>query len=153
MAKTNEELREEITNIQLATRGWSAASSEYREAYRQISELEEQVAAITAPRDQDGELSRWGAVAAAHLSGDRERARKLTERFMAEPISMATYHGLAYLVGDALFPPPALSAPAWSEHLTTSSQRRAEREAATSEEREAALDELCQMTQDAGGYE
>ncbi len=110
MAKTNEELREEITNIQLASRGWSVGSSEYREAYRQISELEEQVAAITAPRDQDGELSRWGAVAAARLSGDTERASKLAERFMAEPISMATYHGLAYLVGDALFPPPGLGA-------------------------------------------
>ena len=108
MAKTNEELREEITNIQLASRGCSVGSSEYREAYRQISELEEQIAAITAPRDQDGELSRWGAVAAAHLAGDLDRAPKLAERFMAEPISMATYHGLAYLVGDALFPPPGL---------------------------------------------
>jgi hypothetical protein len=109
MAKTNEELREEITNIMLASRGWEPGSPEYRAAYGQISELEEQIAAITEPRDQDGELSRWGAVAAAHLSGDRGRARKLAERFMAEPISMATYHGLAYLVGDALFPPPDLA--------------------------------------------
>jgi len=110
MAKTNEELREEITNIQLASRGCSVGSSEYREAYRQISELEEQIAAITAPRDQDGELSRWGAVAAAHLAGDLDRARKLAARFMAEPISMVTYHGIAFLVGDALFPPPGLGA-------------------------------------------
>jgi len=110
MAKTNEELREEITNIQLASRGCSVGSSEYREAYRQISELEEQIAAITAPRDQDGELSRWGAVAAANLSGDLDRARTLATRFMAEPISMVTYHGIAFLVGDALFPPPGLGA-------------------------------------------
>jgi len=110
MAKTNEELREEITNIQLASRGCSVGSSEYREAYRQISELEEQIAAITAPRDQDGELSRWGAVAAAHLSGDLDRARTLATRFMAEPISMVTYHGIAFLVGDAMFPPPGLGA-------------------------------------------
>jgi hypothetical protein len=109
MAKTNEEMREEITNIMLAARGGAPGSPEFQAAYRQISELEEQVAAITAPRDQDGELSRWGAVAAATLSGDRDRARKLAERFMSEPVSMATHHGLAYLVGDALFPPAALA--------------------------------------------
>jgi hypothetical protein len=109
MAK-HEELREQITNIMMATRGRSVGSPEYRAAYRQISELEEQIAAITDPRDQDGELSRWGAVAAATLSDDRARARALAERFMAEPISMTSYHGLAFLVGDALFPPVGLGA-------------------------------------------
>ncbi len=110
MAKTNEEMRREISDIMLGTRGVAIASPEYRAAYRRISELEEQIAAITTPRDRDGELSRWGAVAAAHLAGDRARARALAERFMAEPISMTAYHGLAYLVGDALFPPVGLGA-------------------------------------------
>lgn len=55
-----------------------------KSAYLDLSLLEERVAEVLPAADPEGALARRGAVRAALAAGDLARARRLTERFLAE---------------------------------------------------------------------
>jgi hypothetical protein len=59
--------------------------AERQEAYREISKLEEQLAALTDSKSTEGEIARRGAVSAAIEARDYERAWLLGNRYLAEP--------------------------------------------------------------------
>jgi hypothetical protein len=73
----NKRLSEEIFFAGRATPG----SQEAQDAYRRISDLEEQLARLK-PTDVDGAMARVGAVSAALRAGDWLRASRLVEEFI-----------------------------------------------------------------------
>jgi len=60
-------------------------SREARDAFAEVSSLEEQIAGRLPVDDFEGMIARRGAVRAAVAAGEMERARRLTERYCAEP--------------------------------------------------------------------
>lgn len=53
-------------------------------AYSEVSLLEEKIAELLPASDPEGALARRGAVRAALAARERDRARQLAERFLAE---------------------------------------------------------------------
>lgn len=71
------------------------------QAHRDVSLLEEEIAAALPASDPEGALARRGAVRAAGMAKDHGRARALAERFRAEDdVSVELGEQLMALVAD-----------------------------------------------------
>ncbi len=62
----------------------TSAIFKQQEASREVSRLEEDIAKLTELGSSEGEIARRGAVRAAMVAGDTERARQLAFRYVAE---------------------------------------------------------------------
>jgi hypothetical protein len=94
-AQALEVLNHQVTNLVVAARGLREGSPEWEAVHRHLSYIEEAIAGITDPADVVGEASRLGAVAAASSAGDRDRARLLAQRFLAEDLNEAVRAAIA----------------------------------------------------------
>jgi len=56
-----------------------------KQAYAEVSRIEEEISTLLAATSAQGALARRGAVRAALFAGDAERAKQLAARFAAEP--------------------------------------------------------------------
>lgn len=54
------------------------------DAYADVSLIEERIAELVSPTDEEGALARRGAIRSAMSAGDMRRARSLAERFVSE---------------------------------------------------------------------
>ena len=80
----------------LAPGSWEAQS-----AFREVSELEEAIAAIVGAKDVEGEIARLGAVSAALSAGEPLRAAQLAERYSREGLSIDSAQSLGALQNQA----------------------------------------------------
>jgi hypothetical protein len=81
------ELNAFVTHAILRAEGLPAGSWEAQNAFREVSELEEALAALISPKDVEGEIARLGAISAALSAGEPLRASQLAERFAGDDLS------------------------------------------------------------------
>lgn len=96
-----DELNRRVTNAIIRAERLPAGSRDAREAFREVSALEESIAALVPPGDIEGEIARLGAVTAALSAGEPLLALQLAERFLAEALAPAVAAKLRQLADEA----------------------------------------------------
>jgi hypothetical protein len=96
-----DELNRRVTNAILRAESLPAGSRDAWAAFREVSALEESIAALVPPDDIEGERARLGAVTTALSAGEPLRALQLAERFLAEKLAPEVAGRLYQLVKEA----------------------------------------------------
>jgi hypothetical protein len=96
-----DELNRRVTNVIIRAERLPAGSRDARDAFREVSALEESIAALVLPDDIEGEIARLGAVTAALSAGEPLRALQLADRFLAEALAPAVAAKLRQLAAEA----------------------------------------------------
>lgn len=73
--------------IYAAERDVHTTSGEQRAAYREVSQLEAEIAELVPADELEGAIARLGAVRTAVYAGDRERASQLVAQYVAAGVS------------------------------------------------------------------
>lgn len=94
-------LNEKVARAILEADCWPSGSLEEQSAFREISILEEAIAALTEPAEIDGELGRLGAVASALSSKDPLRALQLLRRYSEHGMTETAIAQLATFAAEA----------------------------------------------------
>ena len=77
-----DDLNNSVTSAILRAEALPAGSWAAQRAFREVADLEEEIATIVGARTVDGEIARVGAVAAALSAGEPLRAIQLAERYL-----------------------------------------------------------------------
>jgi hypothetical protein len=95
------ELIERVTKAILHAESFVPGSFEAQSAFRDVSTLEEDIAAATSSRDVEGALARVGAVSAAIKAGEYLRALQLGRRYVGELVGVKAQARLQQLLEEA----------------------------------------------------
>lgn len=95
------ELNAKVTAAILRAEALRSGTLESQSAFREVSALEESIAALTSAKDVEGEIARLGAVAAALSAGESLRALQLARRYTADDLSAKIRAKLDELVKEA----------------------------------------------------
>lgn len=95
------ELNSSVTVAILKAEALCRGTLESQSAFREISLLEESIAALTSAKEVDGEIARFGAVAAALSAGESLRALQLADRYSSDELSVKCRSMLDDLVREA----------------------------------------------------
>jgi len=90
-----------VTNAILRAERLELRSWEAQRAFREVADLEEEIATLAGAQSLEGEIARLGAVTAALSSGEPLRALQLGERYRSEALSDATRAKLDELLREA----------------------------------------------------
>jgi hypothetical protein len=82
-----DELNRSVTSAILRAEALPPGSWEAERAFRDVADLEEEIAAIAGAHTVEGEAARLGAVTASMSAGDLVRAVQLAERYLADALS------------------------------------------------------------------
>jgi hypothetical protein len=82
-----DELNSRVTSAILRAEALPPGSWDAERAFRDVADLEEEIAAIAGANTVEGEVARLGAVAASVSAGDLVRAVQLAERYLADALS------------------------------------------------------------------
>jgi hypothetical protein len=82
-----DELNRSVTSAILRAESLVPGSWEAERAFRDVADLEEEIASIVGARAVEGEVARLGAVTAAMSAGDLLRAVQLAERYLVDALS------------------------------------------------------------------
>lgn len=96
-----EELNHSVTSAILRAEALPAGSWKAERAFREVAELEQELAAIVGAQTVEGEVARLGAVAASLSAGDLLRAVQLAERYLADGLSDRSRRKLEQLHAEA----------------------------------------------------
>ncbi|MBN2196314.1 MAG: hypothetical protein JW751_26105 [Polyangiaceae bacterium] len=97
-----EDLMKSVTNAILRAETFPADSWEAQHEFREVAELEEEIATIVGAQTIDGEIARLGAVTAALSAGEPLRAIHLAQRYRIDVLSDAIRAKLDSLVHEAV---------------------------------------------------
>jgi hypothetical protein len=75
-----------VTSAILRAEALPAGSWEAERAFRDVADLEEEIAAIAGAHTVEGEVARLGAVTASMSAGDLVRAVQLAERYLPDAL-------------------------------------------------------------------
>lgn len=95
------QLNHSVTNAILRAEALPAGTWEAERAFRQVADLEEEIATIIGARTAAGEIARLGAVTAALSAGEPLRALQLGERYLADGLSNSSKAKLDQLLAEA----------------------------------------------------
>ncbi len=95
------DLNESVTTAILRAEALPAGSWEAQRAFREVADLEEEIATIFGARVVEGEIARLGAVAAALSAGEPLRAIQLAVRYQADELSEGAQRKLEELLKEA----------------------------------------------------
>jgi hypothetical protein len=96
-----EDLNNSVTIAILNAEALPTGSWEAEHAFREVSELEQELAAIVGAQTVQGEVARLGAVAASLSAGDLLRAVQLAEPYLADALSDRSRKRLEHLHAEA----------------------------------------------------
>lgn len=96
-----EELNHSVTSAILRAEALKANSWEAQRAFREVADLEEEIATIVGARTAAGEIARLGAVTAALSAGEPLRALQVGERYVADGLSAGARAKLDQLLAEA----------------------------------------------------
>lgn len=106
-----DELNRSVTSAILRAEALPPGSWEAERAFREVAELEEELAAIVGAHTVQGEVARLGAVTASISAGDLVRAVQLAERYLDDALSNGSRVKLQQLRDEAEAAIAALDAP------------------------------------------
>lgn len=95
------ELNRSVTGAILRAEALAPGSWEAQRAFREVADLEEEIATIVGARTAAGEIARLGAVTAALSAGEPLRALQLAERYFTDGLSDGSRAKLAELLSEA----------------------------------------------------
>ena len=95
------QLNRSVTSAILRAEALPAGSWEAQRAFREVADLEEEIATIVGARTAAGEIARLGALAAALSAGEPLRALQLGERYLADGLSEGSCVKLSGLLAEA----------------------------------------------------
>lgn len=96
-----DDLNRAVTEAILRAERMAPGSWEAQSAFREVSEIEEAIAAIVGAKDVEGEIARLGAVSAALSAGEPLRAAQLAERYSRDDLSNGSVQKLGELRSQA----------------------------------------------------
>lgn len=96
-----EELNHSVTSAILRAEALPGGSWEAERAFREVAEIEQELAAIVGAQTVQGEVARLGAVTASLSAGDLLRAVQLAERYLADGLSDRSRKTLEQLHAEA----------------------------------------------------
>jgi hypothetical protein len=96
-----DQMNRDVTIAILRAEALPSGSWEAERAFRNVAELEEEIAAIVGAHTVEGEVARLGAVTASMSAGDLVRAVQLAERYLADALSTGSRAKLAELRDEA----------------------------------------------------
>jgi len=82
-----DELNRSVTGAILRAEALPPGSWEAERAFRDVADLEEEIAAVAGAHMVEGEVARLGAVTASMSAGDLVRAVQLAERYLDDALS------------------------------------------------------------------
>jgi hypothetical protein len=97
-----DQLNRSVTGAILRAEALPTGSWEAESAFREVADLEEEIAAIDGARTAAGEIARLGAVTAALSAGEPLRALQLGERYRSDGLSDGSRAKLAELLDEAV---------------------------------------------------
>ena len=95
------ELNRSVTSAIVRAEALLAGTWEAQRAFREVADLEQEIATIVGARTAAGEIARLGAVTAALSAGEPLRALQLGERYLADGISEGSRAKLVQLLAEA----------------------------------------------------
>jgi hypothetical protein len=95
------ELNRSVTAAILRAEALPSGSWEAQRAFREVADLEEEIATIVGAHTVDGEIARLGAITAALSAGEPLRAIQLGERYPADALSDSARRTLEALLKEA----------------------------------------------------
>jgi hypothetical protein len=96
-----DELNRSVTSAILRAEALDPGSWAAERAFREVADLEEEIAAIAGANVVEGEVARLGAVTASLSAGDLVRAVQLAERYLADGLSERSRKRLRELQDEA----------------------------------------------------
>jgi len=84
-----DELNAKVTAAILHAESLPLGSMDAQSAFREVSNLEETIAALASANDVEGEIARLGAVSGALSAGEALRALQLARRYGSDALSSA----------------------------------------------------------------
>jgi hypothetical protein len=84
-----DELNAKVTAAILYAESLPLGSMDAQSAFREVSNLEETIAALASANDVEGEIARLGAVSGALSAGEALRALQLARRYGSDALSFA----------------------------------------------------------------
>ncbi len=81
-----DELNRSVTSAILRAEALPPGSWEAERAFRDVADLEEEIAAIAGANTVEGEVARLGAVTASMSAGDLVRAVQMAERYLPDAL-------------------------------------------------------------------
>ena len=96
-----EDLNNSVTTAILRAEALPPGSWEAERAFREVAEIEQELAAIVGAQTVQGEVARLGAVAASLSAGDPLRAVQLAERYLEDALSDRSRTRLEQLHAEA----------------------------------------------------
>lgn len=96
-----DDLNTSVTTAILRAEALKPGSWEAQRAFREVADLEEEIATIMGAGVVDGEIARLGAVTAAMSADELLRAVQLATRYLADELSGATRAKLEALFREA----------------------------------------------------
>lgn len=96
-----DDLNKSVTNAILRAEALMPGSWAAQRAFREVADLEEEIATIMGTGVVDGEIARLGAVTAAMSADELLRAVQLATRYLADDLSDGTRAKLEALVRKA----------------------------------------------------
>ena len=95
------ELNRSVTNAIIRAEALPPRTWEAQRAFREVADLEEEIATIIGARTAAGEIARLGAITAALSAGEPLRALQLGERYLADGLSEGSRAKLRELLAEA----------------------------------------------------
>ncbi|MEO7036085.1 MAG: hypothetical protein ABI548_19255 [Polyangiaceae bacterium] len=96
-----DDLNDSVTSAILHAESLPVGSWDAQRAFREVADLEEEIATIVGARVVEGEVARLGAVTAALSAGEPLRAIQLAARYSADEFSASARSKLEELVAEA----------------------------------------------------
>jgi len=95
------ELNDRVTEAILRAESFVPGSFESQQAFRDVSNLEEDIASATTASDVEGAIARLGAVSAAIKAGEYLRALQLGGRYANHLVGFRAHARLLQLIEEA----------------------------------------------------
>ena len=95
------ELNRSVTSAIIRAEALLPGTWEAQRAFREVADLEEEIATIIGARTAAGEIARLGAITAALSAGEPLRALQLGERYLADGLSEGSRAKLRELLAEA----------------------------------------------------
>ena len=96
-----DDLNKNVTDAILRAEALPAGSWEAQRAFREVADIEEEIATIVGASTVEGEIARLGAVAAALSAGEPLRAIQFGERYPLDALSESARRKLEELLKEA----------------------------------------------------
>jgi hypothetical protein len=95
------ELNRSVTSAIIRAEAFQPETWDAQRAFREVADLEEEIATIMGARTAAGEIARLGAVTAALSAGEPLRALQMGARYVADGLSAGATAKLLQLLAEA----------------------------------------------------